>query len=177
MPEKPITSLNSIIRLLSFVDRSVIRSLTAGVGTTKTTATLVCFDSNESLSLSDMQMGANARRKTAFKLHKVKDRQGNEVCKLPPDVYYPLRSALRIRKEVARARSFFEAINRVGKVKIIILESEPQQAARPPRPCIVAPPPAPAPEPAEDALALAKPETPASWEDEAGSATPECWED
>tara|TARA_Y100000816_G_scaffold109134_1_gene76176 strand:+ start:414 stop:932 length:519 start_codon:yes stop_codon:yes gene_type:complete len=172
MPQKPITSLNAIVRLLSFVDRDVQRSLKSNVGTCKHTATLVCFDSNESLSLADTQMGANARRKTAYKLFKVMDSRGNEVTRLPPDVYYPLRSALRIRKEVSRARAFFEAINRVGKVKIVILDSEP--AKTPARPRIVATP-QPKPPPSE-----AKVETPDSWEDDDAvdkAVTPDCWDD
>ena len=120
-------------------------------------------------------------RKTAFKLFKVLDSKGSEVSKLPPDVFYPLRSALRIRKEVTRAKSFFEALNRVGKVRLVVLDFEPSAQKVQARPKLVAAPKPNVPDAAKPVVSV---ETPDCWDDEDeqtnGSqavATPECWDE
>ena len=126
-------------------------------------------------------MGANARRKTAFKLFKILDSNGDEVSKLPPDVYYPLRSALRITKEVTRAKSFFEALNRVGKVRLVILDFDPATQKVEPRPKLVAAAKPNVPDAAKTVISV---ETPDCWDDEEEesndcdvASTPECWDD
>ena len=94
-----------MIRILAFVDRSLIKKLQS-VPESKRVGTIVCFDSNESLSSTDRLMGANARRKTAYELVHVLDAQGTETKRLPRCLFQALNAAIRIKQQLRALPSF-----------------------------------------------------------------------
>ena len=128
----PTASLAQMIKLLAFQDKSLIKRISS-ISDSATIATIVCYDSNETLSRTDKLMGANARRKTAYELDRVLDEHGKVTKRLPRCLFQALNASLRIKQQLKASKSFFETLGRLGKIKIMILDCAPQVSSPAPQ--------------------------------------------